>query len=583
MKVLLTTLNAKYVQSSLALRYLEKYCKNQQYEIVIEEYTINDYPDMITADIYKTGADVIAFSCYIWNITMTLEIADRLKKVCPDRIIIVGGPEVSYDALETLKKYHYIDYVVMGEGEETLNELLRYLHDGQQALENIQGIAYRSENGDIMVNRHRPLICNLDNIPRPYNQKDLSALSGKIIYYETSRGCPFNCSYCLSSTILGVRFFSLKRVKADLLFFIENNVKQIKFVDRTFNFNKDRTMELLAFLVANRKNTSFHFEIAADLLDDKMIEFLAGVPKGLFQFEIGVQSTNLNTISAIQRKTNFERLAANVKQLRKADNIHLHLDLIAGLPYEDYQSFQQSFDDVFGLSPHVLQLGFLKLLKGSKIREEAKQHGYKYATLPPYEILENNKISYCEILRLKGIEDIMEKYYNSGAFQKSLTYILANDYQSPFIFFEDLSKYFEAEGLNKLSHSRKALYDIFFEFYIQKIKKEVDIFREYLKFDLLYHQKGVQLPYWAKKDEIPHFKERCFEFLKDEGNIQKFLPHYTGIPAKKIIKQVNFYIFDFDVLDSSLKCNVDKNQTVILHDYQRLKVFNVTEEFNRTL
>ncbi|MBZ4647477.1 MAG: B12-binding radical protein [Clostridia bacterium] len=580
MKVLLTTLNAKYIHSSLALRYLEKYCQNGNYEMVVEEYTINDHLDSITANIYKTGTDIIAFSCYIWNISMILEIADRLKKVKPDSIIILGGPEVSYDAGEILSKHTFIDYIIVGEGEETLKGLLEYLTNGQQPLENMKGIVYRDAYKNIIINESRPLICDLDKIPSPYSERDISKLTGKIVYYETSRGCPFNCSYCLSSTIHGVRYFSMDRVKSDLLFLIKNDVKQVKLVDRTFNCDKDRTMELFKFLVENQKNTSFHFEIAADLLDDKMIEYLAGIPKGLFQFEIGVQSTNLNTISAIDRKTNFEKLVANVKKLRRADNIHLHLDLIAGLPEEDYQSFIRSFDDVYRLSPHVLQMGFLKLLKGSKIRQQAGEYEYQHTTLPPYEVLRNKWIGYGEILKLKGVEDVLEKYHNSKVFEKSLGYILKRFYKSPFKFFEDLSEYFAQEGMDRLAHSRKALYDILFEFYNKKFGIEVDIFSQYLKFDLFYHQKGIQPPYWAKSKDIPDFKEKCFNFLKNEENVRKFLPQYIEIPPKKIIKEVDFHVFDFDVLADIFNDRPAKQETVVLYDYQSSGVYNVTAQFN---
>ena len=575
-KVLLTTLNAKYIHSSLALRYLEKYCRHEDYEIRIEEYTINDRLDAITANIYKTGADVIAFSCYIWNITMTLEIADRLKKVKPDCIIILGGAEVSYDAATILDSHAFIDYLMMGEGEETFKELLAYINTRRPPLGSIRGIAYRAGQ-TITVNEERSLICDLDRIPSPYHAEDLKALVGKLIYYETSRGCPFNCSYCLSSTTRSVRYFSMERVKADLLFLIENSVKLVKFVDRTFNADKKRTMALFEFLVQNRQKTSFHFEIAADLLDDEMIAYLARVPEGLFQFEIGVQSTNLNTIRAIRRKMNFNKVAENVKKLGQAGNMHLHLDLIAGLPGEDYRSFARSFDDVYGLAPHALQLGFLKLLKGSVIRKQALRYDYKYTALPPYEVLQNNTMSYTEILRLKGIEDVLEKYHNSGVFEKSLGYVLRSFYPSPFRFFEDLAAYFEEQGLDKRSHSRKALYDILFEFYDRAIGREAGVFTQYLKFDLLHHQKGVQLPYWAKKADMPRFQEKCFEFLKKEENIQILLPQYLGMPAKKVIKQVGFEVFDINVLAGDAACKQGE-KTVVLFDYDRRKAYDITEK-----
>ncbi len=577
MKILLTTLNAKYIHSSLALRYLEKYCQSDYYDISIQEYTINDQLDKITADIYKSGADIYTFSCYIWNITMTLEIADRLKKVNPDCKIILGGPEVSFDSAEILENHPYIDYIVMGEGEETLKELLDCISKGKGAVEEIKGITYRSIDNSIIVNQSRPLIEDLDIIPSPYNSADIKALEGKLIYYETSRGCPFNCSYCLSSTIRGVRYFSMERIKKDLSLLIEHNVKLVKFVDRTFNCDKDRTMEIFKFLLQSKKNTSFHFEIAAHLLDDEMLDFLETVPEGLFQLEIGVQSTNDLTVEAINRKTNFEKIKENVKRLRRVGNMHLHLDLIAGLPGEDYQTFTKSFNDVYELEPHALQLGFLKLLKGSNIRRQAKQYGYKFTSISPYEILESNTLSYKELLVLKGIEDVVEKYHNSGAFGVTLKYILRTYYKSPFKFFEDLAQYFGENGLDKFSHSRKALYNILYEFYSQIINNNIDVFVEYLKYDLLYHQKIGQYPYWTNKIEIDGFREQCFEFLKRKENNKKYLPQYAGLPAKKIIKQVRFEIFHYNVLDEMIDNN--KKKTIILFDYSKKKAYDVSFSF----
>ena len=573
MKVLLTTLNAKYIHSSLALRYLEKYCAAEEAEIIIEEYTINDRIENITNDIYQKDVNMIGFSCYIWNITMVLEIADRLKKVKPDCVIILGGPEVSYDAEDLLSKYPYIGYIITGEGEETLKDLIRCLSSSRSPI-GIKGLVGRDVNGNIVDGGKRPLIRNLDVIPCPYNENDFNVLKGKIIYYETSRGCPFNCSYCLSSTIEGVRFFAMDRVKSDLLFFIQNKVKQVKFVDRTFNCNHKRAMEIFEFLVNHAENMNFHFEIAADLLDDDMIKYLSKVPKGLFQFEIGVQSTNPETINSIDRKMMFKKVAENVVKLRENGNIHLHLDLIAGLPEEDYISFASSFDDVFGLKPHVLQLGFLKLLKGSKIRREAAKYDYKYTTTPTYEVMENNKMSYSDIIKLKGIEEIVEKYYNSGVFEKAIQYILCNNYESPFKFFEEMAFYFEDKGLNRISNSRKSLYDILFEFYREKRLNNVNEFSDYLKYDFVLHQKGASLPYWAYKEPVKGFREKCFEFLKNENHIKEFLPQYIGIPAKKIIKEVGFALFNNNVLK-----NGRKEKTIILFDYNTLKTYDVTENF----
>lgn len=592
MKVLLTTLNARYIHSSLALRYLEKYCQSErhkisdQYEIVLEEYTINDQIDKITAAIYKTGADIVGFSCYIWNIIEILEIADRLKKVKPGIIIILGGPEVSYDAPELLERYPFIDYIIRGEGEEPFKQLLTNQRDSftngrnnltnyQDKLEEIPGLVYRDENNRVRVNENRYPLFDLEDVPRPYRSGDLQKLSDKIIYYETSRGCPFNCSYCLSSTTSGVRYFPLERVKEDLRFFIENNVRLVKFVDRTFNANKMRALEIFKFLVENRKNTCFHFEIAADLFDEEIIEYLAKVPAGLFRFEIGVQSTNPDTIRAIERKMDFEKVAENVRRLREAGNIHLHLDLIAGLPEEDYSSFKESFDDVYSLSPQILQLGFLKLLKGSKIREQAQQYNYRYTSIPPYEMLENDFLSYEEVIKLKRIEDILEKYHNSGAFRKSLSFILHKFYGSPFQFFADLVDYFEAEKLDRISHSRKALYDILYEFYSRELDSETNVFTQFLKFDLLLNNRGAKLPYWADSIDIPLFKEKCYRFLKNEKNIEEFLPGFKGMSVRKILSRVAFAAFTINVLSNNFE-DIKEKQTVVLFDYVTGKAYNIT-------
>lgn len=607
MKVLLTTLNAKYIHSSLALRYLKEYCQETEgvskYELVVKEFTINDYLDHITGNIYRTGADVTAFSCYIWNITEILQIAERLKKVKPELIIVFGGPEVSYSSVELMKEHEFIDYIVRGEGEESFQKLLRILSNGrvnsndlkfeennldqknnksriQMAVtgENISGLVYR--NGKEVINKGDPqLISDLGSIPSPYHKEDLKDLSNKLIYYETARGCPFQCSYCLSSATTGVRYFPEDRVKRDLKMFIDNNVDQVKFVDRTFNLNREWTRELFEFLVENQGNTSFHFEIAADLFDREMIDYLTEVPEGLFQFEIGVQSTNKDTISAIDRKTNFNKIAVNVEKLREAGNIKLHLDLIAGLPEEDYRSFQKSFDDVYSLNPHILQLGFLKLLKGTKIRREASDYNYQCTSLPSYEVLANNKLSYDQLLKLKDVEYILKKYYNSGAFSKSLFYILTNYYNSSFQFFTDLAEYFNTKKLDRVSHSRRALYDIFYQFYQQEIGKEIDVFIQYLKFDLLLNNQRAPIPEWADSSQHDStFKDKRYQFLQEEDNITEYLPHFKGRAVRKILRQVTFDKFSIDVLSDNFIFN-ERKEIIVLFDYCSEKAYDVTKSF----
>jgi len=625
MKILLTTLNSKYIHSSLSLRYIEKYCnkymKKDMYHLIAKEFSINEPLDQVMAEIYKSKADIVAFACYIWNRDLTFELMDRLKKVRPELIIIVGGPEVSFEARDIIEDNSFIDIIIKGEGELSLKELLdnivrdtntdtdqrkviaedrlfdiqnSIVSDGR-VLNHVKGIVYRNKEGKAIENEDRELIKDLDTIPLPYTKGDLDSLTHKIIYYEASRGCPYNCSYCLSSTVKGVRSFSLERVKEDLLFFINNNVKQVKFVDRTFNYDKKRTLEIFSFLVENRKNTSFHFEITADILDDEILDLLKTVPAGLFQFEIGVQTTNEKTLDLIGRRVNFNHLAENVRILRLIGNINLHLDLIAGLPEEDFYSFKKSFNEVYGLNPHVLQLGFLKLLKGSQIRNQSDKYSYKYTSLPPYEVLENEFISYSELLKLKDIEYILDKYHNSGVFKSVLKYIFAGHYSSYFSFYEDFATYFISKDLHRKAHSQNSLYKILYNFYKDSIREnehDLDIFREYLKYDLISYNPGVKIPSWAIELSVSNFKDRRYEFLDNEKNIQNILPHYKGKRVKDILRTVRFEIFNYDVSNSSLlegKINIGKMEdkfeaqiNIILFDYiskERPKTYNVTDFF----
>lgn len=592
MKVLLTALNSKYIHSSLALRYIEKFCnkyRKKKYYITVREFSINENLDDIMAEIYKIKADLIAFSIYIWNRDLSFELAARLKKIVPGILIVMGGPEVSFDSKKIMKRRPYIDIVVKGEGELSLKELLDKLEQNKKIdLKGIKGIVYRDKDGNIIENEGRELIKDLDIIPRPYTEEELRDLKNKIIYYESSRGCPYNCSYCLSSTIKGVRSFSLARIKEDLLFYINNNVPQLKFVDRTFNYDKRRTMEIMKFLVENISNTSFHFEITADILDEGLLEFLADVPDGLFQFEIGVQSTNRKTLNLIKRKMDFFRLAENVKKLREADNIKLHLDLIAGLPAENYESFANSFNQVYSLNPHVLQLGFLKLLRGSRIREEGKKYLYQYSDLPPYEVLENKDLSYFDIIRLKGIEFMVDKYHNSGVFKNTLKYIFSNHYKSYFSFYEDLAAYFVKKGLHRKAHSRRALYDIILGFFGENMTLdplEMDKFREILKFDFVLYHPGARLPDWAIRLSIDGFNKKRYQFLESEDNIRLFIPKFIGWRVKDILKEVGFELFKYDIMEMlSSEDFSDQNQdkTVFLFDYSNKEkpiAYNVSDFF----
>jgi len=601
MKVVLAALNAKYIHSSLAVRYIEKYCRRycaSESQLEVKEFSINEKLDNVLGELYKSKADLIAFSTYIWNRDYVLKLADNLKKVLPGLLIVLGGPEVSFDPVETMKGNPFIDIIVRGEGERTFRELLDKLsvlyndRDINLQLGEIDGIIYQNQEASIVENRERELICDLDTIPRPYSRYELKKLKNKIIYYESSRGCPYNCSYCLSSTIKGVRSFSLERIKEDLSFYIDNKVKQLKFVDRTFNYDQKRTLEIVRFLVENKAETSFHFEITADILGSELLDYLKTVPAGLFQFEIGVQSTNKETLNLIGRKMNFIKLAENVKFLRKAGNIKLYLDLIAGLPAEDYHSFVKSFDEVYALNPHVLQLGFLKLLKGSRIRGESLDFEYKYTEKPPYEVLENRDISYGELFRLKEIEYILDRYHNSGVFTNTLRFIFQYYYDSCFSFYEDLARYFEKNNLQKMAHSRKALYGILASFYKESLVYkvwELDIFREILKLDFLLHEQGAKLPDWAARYSIDGFNDLRYRFLEREENLRTFLPHLIGRSIKEILREIDFHLFRYDVTTGDLLEKTEKFQgreesriQIVLFDYSRKEkptATNVSDKF----
>ncbi len=548
MKVLLVSLNAKYIHTNLAIRYLEKFCMNMDgVHVKIKEFTINEHLDGILRRIHKERADVLCFSCYIWNIEYIIKIIQMLKRVNQDYKVILGGPEISFYGKDWMKRVPEIDYIVKGEGEITLKELLGSLMRGLKNPSSILGILYR-EADQIIENPNRGLIEDLDTIPFPYSG-DLSQFKNKIIYYESSRGCPFHCQYCLSSTIDGVRFFTLDRVKKELRYFINAGVKQVKFVDRTFNCNRERSMELLAFLIEEGGNTNFHFEVAADLIDEEMLALFKRAPVGLFQLEIGIQSTKEGTLKAIRRKNNFNRIKRVVNSIKSFKNIHQHLDLIAGLPYEGYQDFKSSFNDVYRLKPDMLQLGFLKLLKGSGIEINKDKYGYQYTPFPPYEVLSNRYMSYDDIVKLKYIEELLEKYGNSHVFDHTVDYLITRYFVEPFNFYEDFSAFWVENGLFDRSHSQKNLYRILMG-YISTLKDFSDTKGaiEILKFDyLLTH--SSPLPTFFPTVMIPNKKEKAFEFLRREENIKKYLPKYVGSPPKEIYKYVHFERFHVNIFN----------------------------------
>ena len=568
MKILLTTLNSKFIHTCLSIRYLKSYCKDKFPGIYIEEYTINQNTDYIAREIYKQSPDIVAFSSYIWNMTETLEIAEILKTVNPNIIIILGGPEVTYNGEEVLRDNSFIDYIIFGEGEETLKHLLSTIEDkGDFKL--VEGIIYK-EKEKICINAPRPLIQDLDSISSPFDD-DIETFKNKIAYFESSRGCPFNCQFCLSSSIKGVRFFSLERAKSDLKKLIDIGVDQIKFVDRTFNAKKGYAMEIMNFIrEQNTKGINFHFEVTAHLVDDEMLVFLENVEEGLFQFEVGVQSTNAQTLEAIDRTTDFEKLSRVVNRINSFKNIHLHLDLIAGLPYENYESFRNSFNDVYALNPHKLQLGFLKVLRGSGLWDKTDEYGFKFIDVAPYEILETAYISYGEISRLKDLEDMVEKYGNEWYFKNTIDYIIKHYFETPFDFFEGFASYWESKEYHKVSHSRRALYEKLYEFIAETLDIDKLLVANLIKYDFLLNNKTATLPEFLRNDYKDDLKTSRHGFLQDENNLKQYLPDYADTPVKRILNDVHFEMFDYnvkDLVDSDKITGLQKDKRTYLFLY----------------
>lgn len=547
MNVILSTLNSKFIHSCLSIRYLQEYVRDLIH-VEIKEYTINQTIDHIASDLYKDDLDIIGFSTYIWNLTETLKIAEILKIVNPKLKIILGGPEVSFDGGKILEENSFIDFIVYGEGEETFKELIDHFVHNNEDYEDIKGLIY-SQGNRIIKNPPRPLIKDLDIIPSPYKEIG-NEFENKIVYFESSRGCPFNCEFCLSSTIQGVRYFGIERVKKELKNLIDGKVRQVKFVDRTFNANKKYAMEIMNFIIdRSPENINFHFEVTAHLLDREMIDFLSGVKEGLFQFEIGVQSTNHQTIESIGRVTDFDRLREITKEIKSFKNIHQHLDLIAGLPYEGYDSFKKSFNDVHEIKPEKIQLGFLKLLKGSGLRNDQEKYGYKYLDIPPYEILENDFIKYGDIVKLKDIEDLVDKYYNDSYFENSVEYIVNNHYNNPFDFYEDFSNYWGINDYNKVANSRSRLYEILVGFYKHREFPYSLIFNELIRFDFIKNNKDGKMPRSIYNIEGDVNQKNIHDILKDERVIRDYLKEYRDIPTKKTIKDVNIATFQVDILE----------------------------------
>ena len=511
MKILLVACNAKYIHSNLAVYDLQAYASDYADHIVLKEYTINQQKDDIMRDIYLEHPDVVCVSCYIWNLSFVKELMADLIKILPGADFWAGGPEVSYDAEKFLTENSEFKGVMVGEGEETFKELAGYyVEKNPQNLKDMTGICYR--DGDQIIHNGWRQIMDLSSIPFIY--KDLSEFKNRIIYYESSRGCPFSCSYCLSSIDKKLRFRDTETVKKELQFFIDNKVPQVKFVDRTFNCKHDHAMAIWKYINEHDNGvTNFHFEISADLLREEELQEMSTMRPGLIQLEIGVQSTNPDTIKAIHRTMDFEKLKGIVDRIHSFGNIHQHLDLIAGLPYEDYDSFRHSFNDVYALKPQQLQLGFLKVLKGSHMMEMCREYGIVYKTQEPYEVLSTKWLDYDHVLKLKTVENMVEVYYNSGQFQNTLEY-LENFFQDAFSIYERLGNFYMEKGYGDVSHTRMRRYEILLEFLEDVPEISMDQVKDQMVYDLYLRENLKSRPGFAR-DQKP-FERHIWDFRKRE-------------------------------------------------------------------
>ena len=614
MKFLLAAINAKYIHSNPGVYSLRAFARTKipGADIEIGEYTINHQMDLILQDIYRRKPDFIGFSCYIWNISYIMEIVRDVKKVLPEAEIWLGGPEVSYDAKKVLTREPDVSGIMRGEGELTFTELVRaYLqrektsvpdgytgesfrgqakeetsgcaentrmpenaegenaHSDRLDLSQIPGITYRAANGEIEEHGPQRLL-SLDEIPFYYD--DMAGFENRIVYYESSRGCPFSCSYCLSSIDKTVRFRSLDLVLPELQFFLDHKVPQVKFVDRTFNCKREHTLGIWRYLVEHDNGiTNFHFEVSADIFDEEELELIGKMRPGLIQLEIGVQSTNPDTIREIHRHMDLVKLKRAVDRVYDYRNTHQHLDLIAGLPYENYESFMRSFDDVYRMRPDQLQMGFLKVLKGSYMEEQVAAYDLKYRGIPPYEVLSTKWLPYSDVIRLKGVEDMVEVYYNSGQFPATMK-LLEKRFQRPSEIFVDLAEYYEKNGLTGISHSRLARYEILYRFLEEDMREEerdhvtaakvpetgqqsLADFRDSLMYDLYVRENIKSRPSFAS-DQSPYKKEVREFFMAEEEN-PKWLTDYAGFDSRQMAKMAHlehmedgtFVLFDYKKRD----------------------------------
>lgn len=553
MKLLLTAINAKYIHSNLAVYSLKASAGEYKDAVEIAEFTINNQADYVLEEIYKRKPDVLLFSCYIWNLSMIETVMREFHKLCPQVPIWIGGPEVSFEVEDFLGKHPEVTGLMMGEGEETFRELCNYYtaKEAKSELEKIRGIAYRKESGAIQVNAWREIL-DMSTLPFSYNK--MEDFSNRIIYYESSRGCPFSCSYCLSSVDKKLRFRDLELVKEELQFFIDQKVPQIKFVDRTFNCHHAHAMEIWKYIHEQDNGvTNFHFEVSADLINEEELALMAQMRPGLIQLEIGVQSTNDATIKEIRRTMKLDRLKEIVNRVKSFGNIHQHLDLIAGLPYEDYETFQKSFDEIYALQPNQLQMGFLKVLKGSYMYAHADEYGILYHDNPPYEVLATKWLSYEDVLKMKRVEEMLEIYYNSGQFEITMK-VLGTHFASAFDMYQRLGDFYEKKGYFGMSHSRIRRCEILMEFLEAEWPMDemhgdwMDCVRQALVFDLYYRENCKSRPAWAMSQE--NLKSISRHYCKNGklSHIEMFMYDFLG-GNYAVLEEPVYVLFSYDKRD----------------------------------
>ena len=518
MNIVLTTLNAKYIHTNLALRYL-KASARPEFDPQIVEYTIKDPAFNIVSDLFQKKPDVVGLSCYIWNIEESIKVIQMLKTVLPNVKIVLGGPEVSYDVHHWLRKVPEIDYIIMGEGEVSFKELLQHFN-GDIALDAVRGVAYLEE-GKLKIHPQPPKI-DLREIASPFRfEEDLPHLGKRIQYIETSRGCPFSCQFCLSSIEVGVRYFNREKIKEDIRFLMDNGARTIKFVDRTFNISRSYAMEMFQFLIDEHKpGVVFQFEITADIMRPEVIQFLNdNAPKGLFRFEIGVQSTNDLTNDLVKRRQNFEKLTRTVTMVKEGGKIDQHLDLIAGLPEEDYNSFRKTFNDVFAMRPEELQLGFLKLLRGTGLRVEAEKYGYTYVDVSPYEIFSNNVLTFDDIVRIKHAEDVLEKYWNDHRMDNTIEYLVTEVFETPFDFFQSFGTFWEGKGWSRIGHQLDDLFKRLWQF-LQTVENiDLNIVLSIMQLDYLASMSFLPRKVWWH-EKMPEDARKAFiHLVKNDASL----------------------------------------------------------------